>query len=157
MLHSPTQRYNLMNDSYFENITTPPPYRPSLIVPSVPYTPPPYTPTLIAPPYLPNITTPLSPRPLENISDFFLNINEEDSILEIHRTVARMLDFDTVSEKMKPPVTQVVVPCNEDFECTICLNSSTCGGKLKCGHVFHENCIHQWFKVTNTCPNCRDC
>jgi hypothetical protein len=108
------------------------------------------------PPYIPNLISPFSPRRLEHMSDFILNIHEQDSAIEIERTVARMLDFDNYTEKKKF-ITQKITLCNEEFECTICLNSSTCGGKLKCGHVFHENCINKWFELTNTCPNCRDC
>lgn len=26
---------------------------------------------------------------------------------------------------------------------------------LSCGHVFHENCIQEWFKDRDTCPMCR--
>ena len=143
MFHS-QQRTIFTNSDYIESvfeesITTPVPYRPDLMTPP--------------PPYIPNIT-----RPLENISDFIMNIRDEDSILEIHRTVARMIDFDNYTEKKNEHViAQKTAYCNEEFECSICLNSSTCGGKLKCGHIFHENCINKWFEFKNTCPNCRDC
>ena len=26
---------------------------------------------------------------------------------------------------------------------------------LKCGHAFHDECVLEWFKINNTCPNCR--
>jgi hypothetical protein len=153
MFHSP-QRTLFTNSNYIqsifeESITTPPPYRPDLMTPPPPYRPAQMTPP---PPYIPNVT-----RPLESISDFIMNIHEEDSVLEIHRTVARMLDFDNYIEKNEPVIAQKTTYCNEEFECSICLNSSTCGGKLKCGHIFHENCINKWFEFKNTCPNCRDC
>jgi len=146
MFHSP-QSVLFNNSEYVvsvfeESITTPPPYRPDLMTP---------------PPYRPSLISPFSPRRLEHMSDFILNIHEQDSAIEIERTVARMLDFDNYTEKKKTFITQKTTPCNEEFECSICLNSSTCGGKLKCGHVFHENCINKWFEFTNTCPNCRDC
>ena len=27
--------------------------------------------------------------------------------------------------------------------------------KLKCGHIFHANCINAWYKIKRTCPYCR--
>jgi Ring finger domain len=27
--------------------------------------------------------------------------------------------------------------------------------QVKCQHKFHETCINEWLKVSNTCPNCR--
>ena len=27
--------------------------------------------------------------------------------------------------------------------------------KMKCGHHFHEECIHKWLKFSSTCPVCR--
>ena len=120
MFHSP-QSVIFNNSDYIqsvfeESITTHPPYRPDLMTP---------------PPYIPNLISPFSPRRLEHMSDFILNIHEQDSAIEIERTVALMLDFDNYTEKKKF-ITQKITLCNEEFECTICLNSSTCGGKLKC-------------------------
>jgi hypothetical protein len=41
--------------------------------------------------------------------------------------------------------------CQSNFE----LNNDLV--KLKCNddHIFHEICIHEWFKEHNTCPLCR--
>lgn len=61
----------------------------------------------------------------------------------------------------------------EQANCPVCmepLKSSAQGGKLadgefdlKCGHVFHENCLKRWFEQqvrqgsqSITCPYCRD-
>lgn len=44
-------------------------------------------------------------------------------------------------------------------ECTICLEYFKNGDdirKLKCNHIFHENCIEEWFLKEITCPVCRD-
>ena len=43
-------------------------------------------------------------------------------------------------------------------DCTICLNSFKHGDKaliLPCIHIFHTDCIKNWFKTQKTCPNCK--
>ncbi len=42
--------------------------------------------------------------------------------------------------------------------CSICMSSLKNPNKietLKCNHIFHKNCINEWFKKQNTCPMCR--
>ena len=40
--------------------------------------------------------------------------------------------------------------------CTICLDENTENlVELSCSHIFHLNCIEEWHKRKNTCPNCR--
>lgn len=42
--------------------------------------------------------------------------------------------------------------------CVICINTIEFNNKktLSCEHVFHENCIKDWFKVKrNNCPTCK--
>ena len=41
-------------------------------------------------------------------------------------------------------------------KCSICLNKG-CNCMLKCGHVFHIECIVKWIKTKKAliCPNCR--
>jgi hypothetical protein len=39
--------------------------------------------------------------------------------------------------------------------CSICLETPDDCTQLKCGHVYHKECIHKWLKIKNTCPNCR--
>ena len=40
--------------------------------------------------------------------------------------------------------------------CTICLDKPDKAIQLKCGHVFHKECIHKWLPKNKTCPNCRE-
>ena len=45
---------------------------------------------------------------------------------------------------------------NSRKKCAICLEQSfksQC--KTRCGHLFHINCIKEWFKHNATCPICR--
>jgi hypothetical protein len=42
-------------------------------------------------------------------------------------------------------------------ECIICLNdmeTNQSATLLKCGHVYHTECIHKWFQRRNVCPVC---
>ena len=43
-------------------------------------------------------------------------------------------------------------------ECSICLESMVPPvrvARLRCRHAFHEQCIAQWLKTSQTCPVCR--
>ncbi len=43
-------------------------------------------------------------------------------------------------------------------ECLICLDKVDVDERivtLKCGHAYHEGCIHTWLKLKRTCPICR--
>ena len=45
----------------------------------------------------------------------------------------------------------------ENNECIICLEYMTKGDKIKileCGHIYHYNCINDWFKIKRECPLC---
>jgi hypothetical protein len=45
------------------------------------------------------------------------------------------------------------------LECAICLAEFQAGEhgvvSLKCGHVFHRECLQPWFQAHHTCPICR--
>ena len=38
--------------------------------------------------------------------------------------------------------------------CSICIEPVK-NIPLICGHAFHDECVLEWFKNNNTCPNCR--
>eukprot|EP00906_Rhabdomonas_costata_P021103 RCo030664 len=43
--------------------------------------------------------------------------------------------------------------------CSVCLDSLHVGDRgvvLRCGHVFHKDCLGSWLKLHNTCPLCRE-
>ena len=49
--------------------------------------------------------------------------------------------------------------CSEGNECAICLCEFRYHEKgvisLKCGHLFHKDCVAKWFEAHHTCPICR--
>jgi len=43
------------------------------------------------------------------------------------------------------------------MDCCICLENITIDKYiLKCGHIYHVNCIEMWYKKNHKCPLCRD-
>ena len=43
----------------------------------------------------------------------------------------------------------------DSFCCSICMFTFTEPSNLPCGHIFCKNCISNWLKRNNTCPNCK--
>ena len=44
-----------------------------------------------------------------------------------------------------------------DNECIICLENMTAGEDIiliDCGHLYHANCLVEWFKKKTVCPIC---
>ncbi|KAH9615284.1 hypothetical protein KSS87_012948 [Heliosperma pusillum] len=42
-----------------------------------------------------------------------------------------------------------------DATCIICREEMTIAKKLRCGHLFHVQCLRSWLERQNTCPTCR--
>ena len=71
-----------------------------------------------------------------------------------------------VKRKMKPnvPVTNLEpreitdTELKSGLECPICISEFAKGdvvAELKCGHIFHTDCVSEWVKKHPTCPVCR--
>jgi len=45
----------------------------------------------------------------------------------------------------------------EEKSCSICLGIMTTDDteRLRCGHVYHEECLSTWMNLKNHCPTCR--
>lgn len=55
----------------------------------------------------------------------------------------------------KPHVFDEVV-LDPPRNCAICLEDIGTGSRLKnCKHVYHTECIREWFKKKQNCPVCR--
>ncbi|KMZ62069.1 E3 ubiquitin-protein ligase synoviolin [Zostera marina] len=42
-----------------------------------------------------------------------------------------------------------------DATCIICREEMTVAKKLRCGHIFHVQCLRSWLERQHTCPTCR--
>ena len=51
----------------------------------------------------------------------------------------------------------LTVCCSHARECSVCLEKTSSGRvkTLKCGHVFHVDCISPWLEKDQRCPYCR--
>ena len=60
----------------------------------------------------------------------------------------------------KPPKPKEYIIVDKEFEnneCIICLEEMIKDEKIKileCGHIYHYNCINDWFKRVKECPVC---
>jgi hypothetical protein len=57
-------------------------------------------------------------------------------------------------------LTTATVPVPEARTCTICMEEVRSEGEnlviLRCGHLFHRNCIFHWLRESRPCPSCRE-
>ena len=60
---------------------------------------------------------------------------------------ANKKNYDPNDEKMK----EGCVICLEDFA----ENDGKAIAELKCGHIFHEECLKEWVQKNDICPMCR--
>jgi E3 ubiquitin-protein ligase RNF115/126 len=64
-----------------------------------------------------------------------------------------------VDELERVKLTEENIKEYKALNCPLCMEDCNLDDmllKLKCGHGYHENCILEWLKITNTCPICRD-
>ena len=46
---------------------------------------------------------------------------------------------------------------NDNIECSICLKDIEKGNLIRqnsCSHIYHKECLDDWFKIKHICPNC---
>ena len=115
------------------------------------------------------------------MSDHLLvhQLDEENNIPENNSLLSHMVDLrsnleallERINQPTQHPVPDTIVNelpeitidsvdklDGDKKDCTICLNSFKHGDKaliLPCIHIFHTDCIKNWFKTQNTCPICK--
>ncbi len=50
---------------------------------------------------------------------------------------------------------EVIIKVEIETECCICYEGVIKGKMLSCGHIYHKECIDEWFKEKRICPYCR--
>tara|TARA_B100000123_G_C25724588_1_gene426256 strand:+ start:1265 stop:1639 length:375 start_codon:yes stop_codon:yes gene_type:complete len=71
------------------------------------------------------------------------------------------IKFKNTYNTFKLPIHRI--RSNDDLllldECSICLEKYIKNDKLinlHCSHSFHKDCLNEWLKKNNTCPQCRE-
>ncbi|KAJ8892706.1 hypothetical protein PR048_005287, partial [Dryococelus australis] len=52
----------------------------------------------------------------------------------------------------------ILLETGKSLQCSVCWDDFSLGEsvrKLKCEHIYHENCIVPWLQLHGTCPICR--
>lgn len=93
---------------------------------------------------------------LETIRSIYTYIyqKEEETASEIEYTTMMPCEICSNEKEYIDEHINVNICCMEK-ECCICTNKIREGYKLECGHIFHNECIKKWIKISNTCPTCR--
>lgn len=72
-------------------------------------------------------------------------------------TLLPIRELNNRYKKVTPPSMELEVVESSEM-CSICLDQDTNANcKLSCNHIFHSDCIHNWFGVkgSNECPLCK--
>ncbi|KZT76493.1 hypothetical protein F511_46484 [Dorcoceras hygrometricum] len=77
----------------------------------------------------------------------------EDSAEELHEQHEAEARPKSSAEVLFEEIPTVVTG---EGRCAVCMRGFRTGGtQVRCGHVFHVNCIAQWVSVNSCCPLCR--
>ncbi len=95
---------------------------------------------------------------INSIQDFMRNHSQDDVISNILRFMSQNpSDQTNVPKTTLDKLERIYIDKDTSIECCICLSTRNLIMfiKLKCGHIFDEECILTWFSQRNTCPMCR--
>ncbi|DBA05424.1 TPA: hypothetical protein N0F65_007586 [Lagenidium giganteum] len=92
----------------------------------------------------------------------FLDIPQEEKEVQYRQTAAVL-----ALEDVEPVESEVDAPGPRERTCCICLDDTNSDDddeepvafglvRLPCAHMFHEDCVIDWFNASTTCPLCRE-
>ena len=90
---------------------------------------------------------------IDNLNYRRRNITQVPSPVNIVITTTNNNDLSLFIPKLKDCTDNNIL----SEECSICLNNDIQRkwGETECGHLFHKECILQWFNIKESCPVCR--
>lgn len=93
------------------------------------------------------------------IKDLYHNNSNDATMDKIFSGENNNKENNNVKEKIKN-IPQIFYQKNkfENFECSICIDEfkdNELLKQLKCGHIFHRECLGQWLLNMNNCPICK--
>lgn len=100
------------------------------------------------------ISSALGNIPIDSVSVSLEPINQNNSVIDLNEQSIHPLSVEILNNK-----TELCVGLS-DVLCSICNDNSENNStmiwrkNLSCGHIFHRNCIDQWYAEKNTCPVC---
>lgn len=91
------------------------------------------------------------------------NIDRQEAFLNIllqhmQRSRENPVEGDILDSLPEMNITDLNKIPEDKKECVVCLCAFELNQKaliLPCTHLFHTNCIKDWFKTQNTCPICK--
>lgn len=102
----------------------------------------------------------------KNYNEFIMHFNKEEQLLNffdyIFEPVLKNM-YDEYIQNLKSENEKIlenfIFSCDEtQNDCTICMESfakNNCCVKFDCNHIFHYDCISNWFMEKQCCPICR--
>ena len=85
--------------------------------------------------------------------------NNEIILQTLDRLFSDLIEIriNGLRNEIRDEFTETTLDCDIDSSCSICLEKFKKGEvttKLTCDHLFHKNCIDNWFLRQSTCPLC---
>ncbi|KDP39315.1 hypothetical protein JCGZ_01072 [Jatropha curcas] len=90
-----------------------------------------------------------------SVIPLLLLMGNDDDDYDLH-TVADFTCGASVDSVKK--LDKIRIEGSEILVCSVCLEELSIGSeatRMPCSHVYHQKCIVEWLKKSNTCPLCR--